>query len=502
MSGFTSLGKKSSGGLGGSSSENANTIGPFGTALVSNMTPLSQGTFVHGISEAIWGLEENGDGSVTASEGLGVASAETGVATLHLKRGCKYRAGQGVMARFTAIFGGGSSGSTQLAGVGNAEAGYFFAMQGESFGILHRERSKCHIESFTLSASATGSITVTLGGATKTFSITSSTAAQAAYLISRQDYSDVGQGWDAESIGAKVFFAAREPGPISGSWGISGISVSATAVLQAGVAPTETFIPQGDWNVDSMNGSGSSRFDLDPTKGNVYGIGYQYLGFGNPVFSIENPETGLLIPCHMIHRAGVGTTTVIKNPTTTVMWKVKGGGTPVSLSGASAGLFSEGLVIRNIGASFTSASSKSNIGAEVPLLTIRPNRLFKGERCYGEMSPFNISIGSDTESSSSGKLLKVQIYKYLTLGGPTNFQWVDEQKSIAAIDVGSTSISSNGRSQLLKSIIVASNDSIVLKIEDENFFIAPGETLTITGQRVGNQNIGIAAACISWFEDQ
>jgi hypothetical protein len=269
-----------------------------------------------------------------------------------------------------------------------------------------------------------------------------------------------------------------------------------------GVAPTETFIPQGDWNVDRMNGSGSSRFDLDPTKGNVYGIGYQYLGFGNPVFSIENPETGLLIPCHMIHRAGAGTSTVIKNPTTTVMWKVKGGGTSASLSGASAGLFSEGLVIRNIGASFASASSKSNIGAEVPLLTIRPNRLFKGERCYGEMSPFNISIGSDTESSSTGKLLKVQIYKNLTLGGPTNFQWVDEQKSIAAIDVGSTSISSNGRSQLLKSIIVASNDSIVLKIEDENFFIAPGETLTITGQRVGNQNIGIAAACISWFEDQ
>ena len=53
MSGFTSLGKKNSGGSGGDGTYNANAIGPFGTSLVSSMTPSGQGTFVHGINSAI-----------------------------------------------------------------------------------------------------------------------------------------------------------------------------------------------------------------------------------------------------------------------------------------------------------------------------------------------------------------------------------------------------------------------------------------------------------------
>jgi len=46
MSGFTSLGKKGASGNGGGT--NSNSTGPFGTALVSNMTPAAQGSFVYG----------------------------------------------------------------------------------------------------------------------------------------------------------------------------------------------------------------------------------------------------------------------------------------------------------------------------------------------------------------------------------------------------------------------------------------------------------------------
>ena len=60
MSGFTSLGKKNSGGSGGDGTYNANAIGPFGTSLVSSMTPSGQGTFVHGINSAIWATGSNG----------------------------------------------------------------------------------------------------------------------------------------------------------------------------------------------------------------------------------------------------------------------------------------------------------------------------------------------------------------------------------------------------------------------------------------------------------
>jgi formylmethanofuran dehydrogenase subunit D len=58
----------------------------------------------------------------------------------------------------------------------------------------------------------------------------------------------------------------------------------------------------------------SSGFILDPSKGNVYKISYQYLGFGNITFFIENPENELIIPVHRIKYANTHTSTNVGNP--------------------------------------------------------------------------------------------------------------------------------------------------------------------------------------------
>lgn len=51
-------------------------------------------------------------------------------------------------------------------------------------------------------------------------------------------------------------------------------------------AGTTEFIPQSDWNVNK-------KPDLDPTKGNVYAIDFQWLGFGAQYFSIEDDDGNL-----------------------------------------------------------------------------------------------------------------------------------------------------------------------------------------------------------------
>jgi hypothetical protein len=515
MSGFTSLGKKNSGGVSGDGSLNANAVGPFGTALVSNLVPMAQGAFVYGINDILWKKITNGGAIIQSENGVATCTSNTEAsrALLSFNRGCKYRPGQGVMARFTSAFSAGQSGSLQLAGVGNDECGYFFAMSGSTLGILHRERSKCEIRSFTVNATVAGetTITITLGGFSKIVTITGgSNANQTAYQISLEDYSSVGRGFHAEAHGDTVQFISCVPGVLSpGEWSIKNGSVSIVSIesiIQSGSEPSDDWIPQTSWNIDTLDGSGPSRFDLNPLKGNVYGIGYQYLGFGNPVFSIENPETGFLTQCHMIQRAGTETSTVLKNPSTTVRWEVQNSEpipAPITLSGASAGIFNEGIVARNIGVSFSYAHSKTGLtSTEVPVMSIRANKTFKGQSCFGELAPFNISIGSDTGNSSSGKLMRVQLWKNLSLSGPTNFTHIDSDKSIASYDVSSTGYSSNSRTQLLKSMFVAANDSVVLKLEDENFFIANGDILTITAKSLSNSNIDIAATSVSWFEDQ
>jgi hypothetical protein len=45
-------------------------------------------------------------------------------------------------------------------------------------------------------------------------------------------------------------------------------------------SPVDTVIPQSNWNIDKMNGSGVSQFTLDITKSQILVIDYEWLGVG------------------------------------------------------------------------------------------------------------------------------------------------------------------------------------------------------------------------------
>lgn len=512
---FTTIGNKTS--LAGEGSVNANSIGPFGSLLTADPHPTAQAAFIYTVNPVQWTTSSCGTGAyVTSSLGVMTSSSGTsisGSASVRLSRSLKYRPGQGSMCRLTALFDPGAPDTLQLAGIGNEESGYYFAQRNSDFGILHREKSKREIRSFSITTPPAGAatITVTLGGSVKSVTINGGGSNnQTSYQLSQADYSQVGSGWTAESIDGTIYFISNVPGPINGTFSLfNGASEIATkAVVQTGELPTETFISQSQWNIDTMDGNGESRFTLDRSYGNIYGIGYQYLGFGNAFFSVENPETGLLSACHMIKNANSRFTTNIRNPQMTARWSVINSGslaTPVSIKGASAGVFTEGMIIRNIGPAFASGSIRSGISSQlttnlVPVISLRANSVFLGQCNYGEIDIFNLSVGTDTGNASSTILTEVFIYKNAVLGGPVNFQHVDANKSIAAVDLASTSISIGSKTQLLKSFIVGANDATILYIQNENFFLSNGETLTVAART--NKNTSDANFSISWFEDQ
>ena len=516
MSGFTSLGKKGSGTGGGGGGSNANAMGPFGTSLVSNLVPAAQATFVYGTTpnSLLWVTSSAGTGAVVSvSEGIMSCSSGTslsGSSSVRLSRHIRYRAGQGVMCRLTSIFDTGVADTKQLAGVGNRESGYYFCKNGTNFGILHRERSKREIRSFTINAQASVTVVVTLNGESKSFAINGgSNANQTSYLISQQDYSKIGSGWQAESIDGTVYFISDVPGPFGGTFSItvSGVSiVSATSTVQSGELPVETFISQSSWNLDTLDGNGQSRMNLDTSKGNIYGVGYQYLGFGDPIFSVENPESGLLVDVHRIQTANSKNTLVLRNPSTTARWEAINSGSSaanVTIKGASAAIFNEGQVIRNIGVAYATGSSKDSVSSTiVPVLSLRCNRIFNNQASYGEIDLFNLSLGCNAGSSSSGKILKFIIYKNASLGGAVNFQNIDSTRSIVASDSAATTVSTAANTQALKEIIVGANSSVTLSVESENFYLSNGDTLTIAAVRAGNTDVEAALVSVGWFEDQ
>ena len=63
-----------------------------------------------------------------------------------------------------------------------------------------------------------------------------------------------------------------------------------------------TWINQTSWNLDKLDGTGSSgvTIDFSQGKGNIFQLKYQFLGFGGLTFYVENPGTSEYIKVHII----------------------------------------------------------------------------------------------------------------------------------------------------------------------------------------------------------
>lgn len=115
-------------------------LGPFGDLIAQPLTPLIQMDFVHGIntqtgvgSVVTTGVADTNLSRLRLQTGTGAA----GSAVFQSRKPAKYRAGQGVVARFTAAFTAGVANSSQGYGAGSATDGYFFGTNGAASGIWY-----------------------------------------------------------------------------------------------------------------------------------------------------------------------------------------------------------------------------------------------------------------------------------------------------------------------------------------------------------------------------
>ena len=145
---------------------------------------------------------------------------------------------------------------------------------------------------------------------------------------------------------------------------------------------TDNWIPQTSWNVDKFNGTGLSGVTLDPTRGNVYSIEYQWLGFGAISFFIENPATGFPTLVHIIQYANANTIPSIFNPTLPVMAQVINttNASNLTLSTSSAMGMVEGNGDTNTLVTVNSFSNSKMVPAtETSIFTLRNNATFQGK---------------------------------------------------------------------------------------------------------------------------
>lgn len=477
----------------------------FGEVETVIPTPTSQVAFIYGLNPLLVTSDVYGTGAtVTVSNGEAVMTSGTsqdGYARLVSKKVAKYRAGQATMAKWTARFTTGSAGNRQMAGLYNIEAGYQFGYNGTSFGILYTETATVEVQTLTITAAPTGAgnVTVTLDAGTPVVVAVSNqpNTSVTASEIAAANYTQTAGGWDAQSIANVVYFTRRTAGTAGASTFSAGAvpGIAGTfAILTTGVAPTEQFIAQSAWNQDRFDGTGFSGQTIDPTKGNVYGVQFQYLGYGDAFFYVVNGLTGRPTLCHVIRNANARTSTVLRNPNLYLTWESRntGTGTSVVMRGASGGAFVEGPV-EFLGAQFSvpPVAVTAGAGVETPILSLRASTVYLNRQSTAQIQIDRISVSCD-----GTKNVLFKVYKNSTLTA-SRWQNVNATTSAASYDQNATGFSI-GTGTLVYAFAVAKTGNATESLTDISLFLQAGDYLTITAT---SANANDVAASIVWIED-
>jgi hypothetical protein len=468
----------------------------FGEAATAELESVIQLLGTYGVTDR---TDSYTSGTGTVSVVNNEFSLSTGAtigsyAVLRSKDALAYKPGVGSLGRLTARFTTPVASSTQRAGLFTVTNALCFGYNGTSFGVLHGYGGMVEIQTLTVSVGASGaeSLTVRIDGTNQAVSVTSGTAAHNANEIAIA-LNAAFSTFEFYANGSTVISVGTLATPAAGTYTFTnntggGTCAASWAQTAAGAAVTTNWVAQASWNIDTCDW-------LDPTKGNVYQIEYQYLGYGAITFSIEDPTTGKIKPVHQIKYANANTSPSLTQPNFKIGWVAAslGSTTNLTVASPSAGAFTQGantILTRTRAA----ANQKTGIGATATnILTLRNRAVYASKP---NLSTLHIKGISAVTDSTKGAIIKVYISP--TLAGTPNFSYVDSTNSIVEQDTAATTYSSGGR--LLFAFGLGASGAQMMNFQDLHIPIYAGETITV----VGNVTSGAASAidaCIVWQED-
>jgi len=466
-------------------------ISAFGEISTAENRAFIQATAAYNLIPANFREYTSGTGTTGAEDGMFKVSTGTGgigsYGTIQSFRSLNYKAGEGGLGRFTGLFESSSANSWQAVGMFTIGDELSFGFNGTAFGIWHRYGGLAEIRDLqvTVAASGSESATITLNGTAYVVPLTSGTVQHNAFEI--QEWFMANQAiWNAQQVDDTVTFTALSDSAKSGSYSLSSSTATGTfSQVTAGVTKTSTHIPEADWNGENIT--------IDPTKGNVFQIQYQYLGFGNIYFSIEDPDTGRFKLVHTLEYANLNTTPSLSNPSLHLgLYAVSIGSTDdLVVKSASMAGFVQGLEsrTRNPRAEKNTQTISTTF---TNVLTLRNSRVYNGKINQQEIEPVLISLASE-----SGKNVELEIIGNPTVTGNRNYQDVGSNL-LADIDTSAVTYSSGGR--LLFATTVAGNDSVAISLADLRLRIPPTLEFSIFARVTSGASANFTAT-LTWYED-
>lgn len=373
----------------------------FGELETVSPTPVIQTDFIYNVNADMVDTTLVGSGTVTQADSMAVlqtAAFASSSAQVSTKRFVKYRPGQGVHIRGTALFTTGVANSQQLFGCGDSVDGFFFGFDGASYGILHR------------------------------------------------------------NVGV------------------------------------DTWIPQTSWNGDKMDGSGPSGQTIDPTKGNVYQVSFQWLGFGQVTFAIEDSVSGQFVTVHTLNYANTAIIPSLGNPSFPIIWEAENSTNTsnITVKGASCCAEVEGK-IEYLGPTNAVGNTKTGVTTALTnVLTLRNKTTYQA---VTNRTP--IKVLKYTVSVDGTKPAEFQMVKNTTLGGSPSYADVSTNTSVIEYDTAGTTLT--GGTVIDFGSLAAAGSLSESGTSTTDIELLPGETLTLAvNATTGTTD---ATVTIRWVED-
>lgn len=506
--GFNELRKQKVETTGGTSVHITGPLTTFGELSIAELTPVAQGDFVYNINTQIFSISSFAAGAqAIAQDGMCNLSSGTdasGSATVQLRRGLKYKSGQGSLMRATALFDAPSAGNAQFIGAGNSECGYFIGYFGDYFGILHQANNKREIRKLTVTTAAiVGNVIITLDGTSISVPVNSTTTYGAAYQISKALYNNLPLGgWLTDVVGSDVYFLTARSRVANGTYSaiFGGSPIGTFSPIQAGIQNTPDFIPSGSFSIDKMDGSGPSAMVLNPQHGNVYQIGFQYLGFGNAKFYAEDPNTGKLHQFHEIKNANNRTFPVLNNPNVSVLATSAniGGTTSKVLKTASMAAFVEGRNLKLDPKYSATWDYSINSATYVPIGLLKTNRVHNLRSSFGEFDLLRINLSNEVNN----KTVTVGLFIRPQISGPVNYIDIFATQSIvskATLDPAINTITNLATNPPFYEIVCSPQSSIVENLEVLDFVFGPGVEVLVA---IKSTAAAAGSISVGWYEQQ
>jgi len=477
---------------------------PFGSIHTERLYPVFQTDGVYGLNDGQVLSGSSLSGSATASDSKLVVSTGTTIysqAQIQSRKRLRYRPGQGIVGRFAGNFTTGVTQSYQVIGFGHAEDGVYFGYKNADFGILYNNRGKREVRTFTVTtgSSTAENVSIVLSGTTYSVAVTNSANIQrTVWELSQGTYT----GWSAYPSGTTVVFVNESAGAKSGTYNyVATTMVGTYSQTSAGQATTELFIPQTEWNGDKLDGTGTSGFTLDPTKGNVFQIGIQYLGFGAINFEIEvtsDNNNANFASVHTLKLPNTLTTTSFGNPSFPFTMAVYSAGSTTGLTmsaGSFAGFIEGDKVLQgNRFSYFNSKAATVDASAYYSLFTVMNKRFHNGRT-----SQIVINIRDIVGEVKHTQPVRFYVVKNATLIGNPSF--VDYSSiSGTSWDTAATTITWSDNKQLIWSGGAGETGQIDHMFSDD-VTLQPGEWLTVAARTLQNTAAWVSAG-LNTREDQ